>query len=278
MLGFAAGRNEGEASIKTMVILPALLVASVMAGGCATAPEGSLLASSEVVRDLPRETGERVEVGSFSRKVAGAALPDYWQHYIILPSKPRTGYALVQTDNGVALEASADRSASGKVRRIRIDPLRHQRLEWRWRVGNLIPGADTRHPATDDSPARLIVSFHGDEKKLDFGHRTQMRLARALSGQSLPFATLMYVWSNKHPVGTVIENPHIDRIRSIVVASGAEGVGKWHGYRRNVLEDYREVFGEEPWDIVAVGVMTDTDNTQQTARSLYGDITFFQAR
>ncbi len=74
----------------------------------------------------------------------------------------------------------------------------------------------------------------------------------------------------------MIHNPHTDRIRAIVVASGAEGVGEWRNYRRDVLEDYRRVFGEEPWDIVAVGMMTDADNTGQKARCLYGDITFLK--
>ena len=250
----------------------------MLAGGCATGPDDSLLASTAVVREMARERGSRVEVARFSGKQAGEPLPAYWQPSIILPSKPRTDYALVRTADGVSLEASADRSASGMVRRIRIDPAQHPVVQWRWRVGNLIPGADKRLASADDSPARLFVSFHGDEKKLDFEQRTQMRLARALSGQSLPYATLMYVWSNELPVGTVVENPHTDRIRAIVVASGAEGVGEWRDYRRNVLEDYRKAFGEEPWDIVAVGVMTDTDNTKQKARCHYGDITFLRRR
>jgi hypothetical protein len=41
-----------------------------------------------------------------------------------------------------------------------------------------------------------------------------------------------------------------------------------------VLEDYRKAFGAEPWDIVAVGVLTDSDNSGLIARALYGDITF----
>ena len=143
--------------------------------------------------------------------------------------------------------------------------------------GNLIPGADKRVASLDDSPARLIVSFHGDAERLDFHNRAQFRLARAISGQSLPYATLMYVWSNELPLGTVIVNPHTDRVRSIVVATGPEGIGEWRNYRRNVLEDYRKVFGEEPWDIVAVGLMTDADNTRQKARCLYGDITFLRS-
>lgn len=252
----------------------AALLATLALGGCAATPEDGLLASSAVVREMPRAGGEAVEVGRFSGRKAGDPLPEDWQAYVVLPSKPRTEYRLVDTGEGVALEAEADKSASGLVRRIRIDPRTHPLIEWRWRVGNLIPGANIRVASAEDSPARLIVAFHGDPAKLDFADRAQLRLARSLSGRALPYATLMYVWSGKHPVGSVIENPHTDRIRMIVVASGSEGVGHWRSYRRNVLADYRTAFGEDPWDIVAVGVMTDADNTRQKARSQYGDITF----
>jgi hypothetical protein len=59
----------------------------------------------------------------------------------------------------------------------------------------------------------------------------------------------------------------------IVVESGGARLGGWLHYRRNIVEDYRRAFGEDPGDIVAVGVLTDSDNTQQWARALYGDIT-----
>lgn len=226
---------------------------------------------------MARAGGERIEIARFSRREAGDPIPDVWESYIIRAHKPRTDYKLVRMDGAVCLQADADQSASGKVRRIRIEPQAHPVLEWRWRISNLIPGADKRVASRDDSPVRLIVSFHGDAERLDFQNRTEFRLARAISGQSLPYATLMYVWSNDLPVGTVVVNPHTDRVRSIVVESGAGGVGAWRSYRRNVLEDYRKVFGEEPWDIVAVGLMTDADNTRQRARSFYGDITFLRA-
>ena len=246
--------------------------------GCASSPsDGALLGSTEVVDTMARAGGERIEIARFSRREPGDPLPDVWEQYIIRPHKPRTAYSLVRVDGSVCLQADANQSASGKVRRIRIEPQAYPMLEWRWRVGNLIPGADKRQASRDDSPVRLIVSFHGDVERLDFEHRIQFRLARAISGQSLPYATLMYVWSNDLPVGTVVVNPHTDRVRSIVVGRGTDGVGEWRAYRRNVLEDYRKVFGEEPWDIVAVGVMTDADNTRQSARSYYGDISFLRA-
>lgn len=252
----------------------ALALAALLAG-CAGTED--IVSSAEVVRFLPREVADRVSIAEFSAQRAGEAPHAPWEPYILLPSKPRTAYRLVKTDIGVALEATAESSASGKVRKIRIEPQRHPVLEWRWRVDSLIPGADKRYAGSEDSPVRLIVSFHGDPRRLDFSARTQLRMAKALSGRALPYATLMYVWSNDLPVGTVIENPHTDRIRMIVVASGAEGLGRWQSYRRNVVEDYRAAFGEEPWDVVAVGLMTDADNTRQSARALYGDIAFLRA-
>ena len=204
---------------------------------------------------------------------AAAPLPEGWQPWIVLPSKPRTEYRLVESDAGVVLQADAERAASGQYRRIRIDPRRHPILEWRWRVPQLIDGADPRHAGSEDSPARLIVSFHGDEAKLGTEERVKLRLAKALSGQRLPYATLMYIWAKDVPAGTVVHNPHTGRIRMLVVESGESSVGRWRQVRRNVVEDYRRAFGEDPWDIVAIGVMTDSDNTAGRARGYYGDIT-----
>lgn len=126
--------------------------------GCASTPGEDLLALTEVVRAMARESGERVEVARFSRRKIGDPLAGIWEPYIILPSKPRTEYRLVGTAEGVALEAKAEHSASGMVRRIRIDPRRHPVLEWRWQVASLIPEADARRAATDDAAARLITT------------------------------------------------------------------------------------------------------------------------
>jgi hypothetical protein len=247
------------------------LLASLLAG---------LLSACAELAPAPerlRETADIVEVGRFSQRTARLPLPEYWQQYIILPSKPLTQYTLVDTGEGVALEANAEASASGLYRKIRIDPARHPVVSWRWRVAALIPGADKRRASAEDSPARLVLSFHGDPARLDVAERGKMRLARAISGREIPYATLMYVVSNELPVGTLLPNPHTDRIQMLVVASGEGQVGQWTDFRRNVLEDYRRAFGEEPWDIVAVGVMTDADNTGKTARCHYGDISFLRA-
>ena len=64
----------------------------------------------------------------------------------------------------------------------------------------------------------------------------------------------------------------------IVVQSGRDKAGKWLEETRNILDDYRKAFGEDPTLIHSVGIMTDTDNTETKARSYYGDISFLKAK
>jgi hypothetical protein len=60
----------------------------------------------------------------------------------------------------------------------------------------------------------------------------------------------------------------------IVVESGDAKAGTWVDERRNLLDDYRRAFGEDPPKVSGVAIMTDTDNTGETATAWYGDISF----
>jgi len=251
----------------------AALVCSVALAGCVGVPVEELLASTAIVAELPRESGARVEAARFSAGRAGEAPPGSWAPFIVSPFATKSEYALVESGPGVVLEGSADGSASGFYRRIRIDPARHPVVAWRWRVLRAPAGVDPRVPSRDDSPARVIVAFHGDVTRLDIGERFTLRLYTALTGEKMPYEIIMYTWSSDAPVGTITANIQTGKIQTIVVESGGR-TGEWREFRRNVLEDYRLAFGEEPWDIVAVGVMTDTSNTHENASAQYGDITF----
>jgi len=254
----------------------ALALAALLAlAACATVPEDDgLLASTPIVRALEREDADVVEVARFSQLRAGTPLPADWLGWGLRSGKRRTNYRLVNGDaGGTVLQADAEQAATGLYRRVRVDPGRQPVLEWSWRVEKLVAGADLRKGSREDSAARLVISFHGDPAKLDFEDRVRLRLAQAFAGEPLPYAMLIYVWSNQIAVETALPSPQIDRIRMVVVESGGARLGQWLTYRRNVLEDYRRAFGEDPGDIVAVGVLTDADNTRQSARALYGDIT-----
>lgn len=54
----------------------------------------------------------------------------------------------------------------------------------------------------------------------------------------------------------------------------ATHVGSWVTERRNVLEDYRAVFGEDPPLVTSVSLTTETNNTEERVTAYYGDILF----
>jgi hypothetical protein len=60
----------------------------------------------------------------------------------------------------------------------------------------------------------------------------------------------------------------------IVVESGGEKLSQWVSEGRNVHEDYIKAFGAEPPLVSGVAIMTDTDNTGESATAYYGDIQF----
>ena len=58
----------------------------------------------------------------------------------------------------------------------------------------------------------------------------------------------------------------------VAVESGNENVGKWITEHRNVYKDFKALFGEEPPAAGGIAIMTDTDNTGESATAYYDDI------
>ena len=213
----------------------------------------------------------------FSPNRAGAALPRGWEPVKLSDRKRPTQYALVEDAGVVVLHANAIGAASGLAQFAVFDLRSAPIVEWRWKVGSLIESADNRTAGKDDSPARLMFAFDGDKSRLPLVERAVFYLTAKLSGRELPYAMLQYVWAAAIPVGTVLENPYTRRVRMLVVASGPAGVGSWQSLSRNLYEDFRHAFHEEPGLLTGVGVLTDTDNTGGSVEAWYGDIRFHPA-
>jgi len=175
------------------------------------------------------------------------------------------------------LRANAHNSASLLAWRTDFDPRAFPILAWRWKVMRPIAGADTRERRGEDSPARVIISFSGNQASLRASDRAAGVLAEAISGHALPYAVVMYIWGAKVAPESTTTSALTSRIRMIAVASDEEGAGRWQSYRRNLADDYRRVFGEEPGHVTAIELMTDTDNTGGVAESFYGDLTIAPA-
>lgn len=194
-----------------------------------------------------------------------------WQPWAMPGKKP--GRVEPRTHQGQAALAVEVESAVAMLRkRVRVEPAQLGSLAFSWSVPWLLAQADLASRDLDDTPVRVVLAFEGDRSRLSARNQMFSELVRSLTGEEMPYATMMYVWSKSRPVGTVIHGPRTDRIRKLVVDSGPQHLGGWREHRRSLADDFERLFGEPPGALVAMGVMSDTDNTQSHARAWYGPI------
>ena len=200
-----------------------------------------------------------------------ASVRPSWTHYP-LPGKTPTRFHYERADGREAILATAQSAASMLRRPLRVEPAALGSVRFSWKVPELIAEADLARRDRADSPVRVILAFEGDRSRLSDRERITGELVRTLTGEEMPYATLMYVWCNQRAAGSVIRSPRSDRIRKLVVESGERNLNRWLDYERDIRADYLLAFGEEPGALVGIAIMTDSDNTRTTARAWYGPL------
>ncbi|MFP8779393.1 DUF3047 domain-containing protein [Hydrogenophaga sp. RWCD_12] len=194
---------------------------------------------------------------------------DPWKPFR-LPGKRYAGFEIDRKKDRAALSVQSDKSVSILRRQFTHGGLEVGHIDFSWMVEGLPEGANLHEAENEDAPVRILLAFDGDRSKLSARTHRLSEMSRLLTGEELPYATLMYVWSNEDAPDTVVINPRTDRIRKVVVESGTAHVGRWRDYRRDVRSDFIRAFGEEPGPLRAVALMTDTDNTRSRLRAWYG--------
>jgi len=185
-----------------------------------------------------------VLVDNFEQGLAG------WQEKKF---KQRTVYEVVEVaGRGKVLQAVSNNSASGLVKEMSFDLHDFPVLTWRWKIARTLPKGNALLKQGDDYAARVYVIFPHWIKPLT--------------------RSINYIWANRLAVGDAVPNSYFSRAIMVAVESGDAKVGLWRQEQRNVLEDYRQLFGEEPPQAGAVAIMTDTDNTGDKTRAWYDDI------
>jgi hypothetical protein len=215
-----------------------------------------------------------IEVGKFSVVSVGETLPPGWRPLTFKKIERHTSYALVKDEGITVVRAVANASASGLTREIQIDPKEYRIVAWRWKVTNVLKKGNVYRKEGDDYPARIYITFEYDPAKVSVFEKAKFEAIRLLYGEYPPLAAINYIWESKAPKGTMVPNPYTDRVMMFVVESGAARLDQWVDEERNVYEDYRQAFGQEPPLISGVAIMTDTDNTGEQAIAYYGDILF----
>lgn len=212
----------------------------------------------------------------FSTAPVGAAAPPGWEPLSFPKIPKQTEYALVQEGDAVVVRARSEGGASGLIHKTEIDLKEYPILRWRWKVSNVIQGSDVRSKKGDDYAARIYITFKYDPDKVSFGKKTKYKFGRLLFGD-IPISAINYIWESKVPKETIVDNAYTDLVKMIVVESGEEHVGRWMDEVRNVYEDFKRAFREEPSLVNGVAIMTDTDDTGASATAYYADISFEKA-
>jgi hypothetical protein len=188
------------------------------------------------------ETAGVRQVEDFSRFRADT-FPDGWE------ARGGDGSKVyrVKANQESYLEAKAINSAVTIAKKFEYDLKEYSFLSWQWRALELPRGGDERHKKTGDSVAGIYVIFPG--------------LLRP--------DNVKYVWSTSLPIGTTTQSPYNSKTKIVVLRNQSSPMGTWVSEKVNVYEDYKRLFGREPEHVQAIGLMSDSDNTESVATAHY---------
>jgi hypothetical protein len=199
--------------------------------------------------------GARVPVENWSKAPIGhKGAPDGWktQNW----GSPKFEFEIVNASPNRVLHLVSNGDSSTIIKEVKVDCKEYPILQWTWKVVELPKGADSRKKATDDQAAQISVTFP--------------RFPSAVRSRIID-----YVWDTTAAAGTIVKSQKTGLVTYVVMRSGDADLGKWVTESRNVCEDYKKIYGEEPEEkIEAVSIGIDSDDTRSRAESFVGEILF----
>jgi len=156
---------------------------------------------------------------------------------------------LVQDDGKQALLMRSDQASFSLQRKIHVSLQASPLLVWDWKVTELPKGGDFRRSGSDDQAAQLIIAFSS---------------TRFLS----------YIWDSTAPKGLIAaaSAPLFKKIFAVVTQSGTPGLGTWITERHNLIDDYKQAYGEEPEVVEGVRIQINSQHTHSRAESYWQSI------
>lgn len=214
---------------------------------------------------------------------ADGALHPGWR-YVGFPKQkaqiPPTVIEAGQVDGQPAVKVVTASSYGTLVHDLKDAP--PARLQWRWRLdqplsnGTAVPDLTTK--AGDDAALKVCALFEHPLERVPFVERTVLRIARSVSGEALPAATVCYVWDSAHPAGRQGANPYTRRVRYISLRGNDTPARQWVSESRDLAKDFATLFADElpeggavpPLRTVLIGA--DSDNTASRSSGWVADL------
>ena len=168
---------------------------------------------------------------------------------------PAYDFSVVQESPTKALHLRSREDSSTISRAVKVNLKDTPILEWQWKAVTLPKGGDARNKRADDQALQLYVTWERFPKLL----RSRI---------------IGYIWDSAAPAGSVIKSQKTGLITYVVVRSSPTDIGKWLTETRNVYEDYKRIYGEEPDGPDAISIAIDSDDTNSSAEAYIGAIRF----
>ena len=188
--------------------------------------------------------------------------------------KGKAGNRFVGHPDG-SIEVISSSGVSRLYRPIEVDLDATPVLRWRWRVDEPVPPTDLTQKGEDDTALTLYVGFPWDPGAASFTERLTRPLVEAYAGEDAPGRVLAYVFGGNHRRGERVASPHLRSAGALRVLRPADSpTGEWFEERVDLVQDYREAFGEDPPDPTQIAISADTDDTGSTSRGFVEALAF----
>jgi hypothetical protein len=196
-----------------------------------------------------------------------------WQPLVFRGVANRTQYSLESFEGVEVAKAESNCGASGLV--LRLDAIRIDQtplLSWRWRVDRGLDLLEEQTKAEDDFAARVYIMFELDKDRASTLQKLRHRLARLIYGKTVPGSALNFVWTSRLPTGTVWDNPFESSAKMMALAQGANT--GWRTETVDLAARYRELFDAPIPPMLALAIMSDSDNSCQRTEARFADFKF----
>jgi hypothetical protein len=194
-------------------------------------------------------------IENWSRQPDGrTGIPEGWKGQSW--GSPKYDFRIETQGGRKVLHLKSEGDSSAIAKEVKVDVKQWPILQWSWQAVKLPKGGDARKSATDDEAAQIYVAFPR------FPSAVRSRI-------------ISYIWDTTAPVGAVFKSEKTSLVTYVVVRSGAADLGKWVTETRNVLEDYKKIYGEAPTeDVGGISILIDSNDTSSSAESYFGEILF----
>ena len=196
--------------------------------------------------------GNIVMIDKFSGQKDEKGVPLGWE------LEKKEGKSDIRIEHGgdnFYLHFISQRSSFGVKKKVEFRIQDFPILNWKWKAGKLPKGGDVREKSTDDQAAQVYIAFP------KFPATVNTRI-------------IGYIWDNEAPKGSTVTSKWWSKLKCIVLRDKTDKLNQWFKERRNVYEDYKMLFGEEPPEVGGISLYINSQHTKSSAESCFDDVYF----